>query len=161
MLSLFPQTQRAAVLPSSPLQLPGEQRGQRHSDSPDFTMQVTHYSIPHNISLWISMCCHRVFIWHTSLLGTFSAHLVSDGLGFLWWIGIIWCSACLLWSGKHYWTCEVVLLFTLCREHVVQDCLVCVLCVAPMVLLNGVSLWLWVCSSDHILVYVPHSLVWI
>ncbi|RXN10611.1 ninein-like isoform X2 [Labeo rohita] len=33
------QAQLAAVLPSSPLQLPGEQRGQLHSDGPDFNMQ--------------------------------------------------------------------------------------------------------------------------
>lgn len=33
------KAQLAAVLPSSPLQLPGEQRGQHHSDCPDFNMQ--------------------------------------------------------------------------------------------------------------------------
>ncbi|XP_057198171.1 ninein [Triplophysa rosa] len=39
LISTRNKTQRAAVLPSSPLQLPGEQRGQHHSDGPDFTMQ--------------------------------------------------------------------------------------------------------------------------
>nr|XP_055026353.1 ninein isoform X3 [Misgurnus anguillicaudatus] len=34
------KAQLAAVLPSSPLQLPGEQRGQHHSDCQDFNMQV-------------------------------------------------------------------------------------------------------------------------
>lgn len=39
LLSTRNKAQLAAVLPSSPLQLPGEQRGQRHSDGPDFNMQ--------------------------------------------------------------------------------------------------------------------------
>ncbi|XP_043112165.1 ninein [Puntigrus tetrazona] len=39
LLSTRNKAQMAAVLPSSPLQLPGEQRGQHHSDGPDFIMQ--------------------------------------------------------------------------------------------------------------------------
>ncbi|XP_050981376.1 ninein isoform X2 [Labeo rohita] len=39
LLSTRNKAQLAAVLPSSPLQLPGEQRGQLHSDGPDFNMQ--------------------------------------------------------------------------------------------------------------------------
>lgn len=40
LISTRNKAQRAAVLPSSPLQLPGEQRGQHHSDRPDFSIQV-------------------------------------------------------------------------------------------------------------------------
>ncbi|XP_026133857.1 ninein-like isoform X5 [Carassius auratus] len=39
LLSTRNKAQLAAVLPSSPLHLPGEQRGQYHSDGPDFNMQ--------------------------------------------------------------------------------------------------------------------------
>uniref|UniRef100_A0A672N8P4 Ninein n=1 Tax=Sinocyclocheilus grahami TaxID=75366 RepID=A0A672N8P4_SINGR len=39
LLSTRNKAQLAAVLPSSPLQLPGEQRRPHHSDSPDFNMQ--------------------------------------------------------------------------------------------------------------------------
>ncbi|XP_067242761.1 ninein isoform X2 [Chanodichthys erythropterus] len=39
LLSTRNKAHLSAVLPSSPLQLPGEQRGQHHSDSPDFNMQ--------------------------------------------------------------------------------------------------------------------------
>uniref|UniRef100_A0A672K8M4 Ninein n=1 Tax=Sinocyclocheilus grahami TaxID=75366 RepID=A0A672K8M4_SINGR len=40
LLSIRNKAQLAAVLPSSPLHLPGEQRGRHHSDGPDFDMQV-------------------------------------------------------------------------------------------------------------------------
>uniref|UniRef100_A0A8C2L4Y7 Ninein (GSK3B interacting protein) n=1 Tax=Cyprinus carpio TaxID=7962 RepID=A0A8C2L4Y7_CYPCA len=39
LLSTRNKAQLAAVLPSSPLHLPGAQRGQHHSDGPDFNMQ--------------------------------------------------------------------------------------------------------------------------
>ncbi|ROL45021.1 Ninein [Anabarilius grahami] len=39
LLSMRNKAHLSAVLPSSPLQLPGEQRGQHHSDGPDFSMQ--------------------------------------------------------------------------------------------------------------------------
>ncbi|XP_016403547.1 ninein isoform X3 [Sinocyclocheilus rhinocerous] len=39
LLSTRNKAQLAAVLPSSPLHLPGEQRGRHHSDGPDFDMQ--------------------------------------------------------------------------------------------------------------------------
>ncbi|XP_051773220.1 ninein isoform X2 [Ctenopharyngodon idella] len=39
LLSTRNKAHLSAVLPSSPLQLPGEQRGQHHSDGPDFNLQ--------------------------------------------------------------------------------------------------------------------------